>query len=73
MVCYVVSGGGGGGGGVFSVGSINSYCSLAWDNSQNGVAAMTANVLREFRERDAKKEKEIVCLYLSIKCGIIRV
>lgn len=40
-----------GGGGVFSVGSINWYCSLAWDGYRNGVARMTENVLRGFVRR----------------------
>ncbi|QKX61390.1 uncharacterized protein TRUGW13939_08538 [Talaromyces rugulosus] len=40
-----------GGGAVFSVGSINWFCSLAWDNYKNNVAKMTENVLREFVKR----------------------
>lgn len=36
------------GGMVFSVGSMNWYCSLAWDGYENNVARMTANVLRRF-------------------------
>ncbi|KAJ5779901.1 hypothetical protein N7457_007621 [Penicillium paradoxum] len=40
-----------GGGAVFSVGSINWYCSMAWDNYSNNVAKMTGNVLREFLKR----------------------
>ncbi|RFU27498.1 hypothetical protein B7463_g8842, partial [Scytalidium lignicola] len=39
------------GGAVFSVGSINWYSSLGWDNYQNGVARITGNVLREFAKR----------------------
>ncbi|SPN96483.1 uncharacterized protein DNG_00011 [Cephalotrichum gorgonifer] len=40
-----------GGGGVFSVGSINWYSSLAWDDYKNNVARMTENVIRTFDER----------------------
>jgi hypothetical protein len=40
-----------GGGAVFSVGSINWYCSLAWDGYSNNVARMTDNVLKEFVRR----------------------
>ncbi|KAE8373876.1 hypothetical protein BDV26DRAFT_296546 [Aspergillus bertholletiae] len=40
-----------GGGAVFSVGSINWYSSLAWDNYDNNVAKMTKNVLEEFVKR----------------------
>ncbi|EXF77328.1 hypothetical protein CFIO01_12983 [Colletotrichum fioriniae PJ7] len=40
-----------GGGSVFSVGSINWYCSLGWDKYQNNVARLTWNVLREFMRR----------------------
>lgn len=40
-----------GGGAVFSVGSINWYSSLAWDDYSNNVAIMTGNVLREFVKR----------------------
>lgn len=36
------------GGMVFSVGSMNWYCSLAWDGYDNNVARMTANVLKRF-------------------------
>lgn len=36
------------GGMVFSVGSMNWYCSLAWDGYENNVARMTANVLKRF-------------------------
>jgi hypothetical protein len=39
------------GGAVFSVGSINWYSSLAWDDYKNNVAKMTENVLREFVKR----------------------
>ena len=39
------------GGAVFSVGSINWYCSLGWDNYANNVAKLTENVLREFMRR----------------------
>ncbi|CAO2655159.1 Nn.00g102230.m01.CDS01 [Neocucurbitaria sp. VM-36] len=44
VVYYV----GSGGGGIFSVGSINWYCSLAWDNYENNVANLTGNVIRGF-------------------------
>lgn len=44
MVYYV----GSGGGGVFSVGSINWYCSLAWDDYDNNVARLTGNVIKGF-------------------------
>lgn len=37
-----------GGGAVFSVGSINWYCSLAWDAYNNNVARLTLNVVRGF-------------------------
>lgn len=40
-----------GGGAVFSVGSINWFSSLAWDNYENNAAKMTDNVLREFVRR----------------------
>ncbi|PLB48500.1 hypothetical protein P170DRAFT_511066 [Aspergillus steynii IBT 23096] len=40
-----------GGGAVFSVGSINWYSSLAWNNFNNNVAIMTGNVLKEFCKR----------------------
>ena len=33
---------------VFSVGSMNWYCSLAWDGYTNNVATMTANVVKKF-------------------------
>ena len=36
------------GGKVFSVGSMNWYCSLGWDGYKNNVAKMTENVLRHF-------------------------
>ncbi|OAL39952.1 hypothetical protein AYO20_00865 [Fonsecaea nubica] len=36
------------GGGVFSVGSINWYCSLGWDGYDNNVAKLTGNVIRGF-------------------------
>ncbi|KAJ9642214.1 hypothetical protein H2204_002583 [Knufia peltigerae] len=39
------------GGAVFSVGSINWFCSLAWDHFQNNIARLTDNVLREFVRR----------------------
>ncbi|TID25381.1 hypothetical protein E2P81_ATG04481 [Venturia nashicola] len=44
IVYYV----GAGGGSVFSVGSINWYCSLAWDDYNNNVAKLTGNVVRGF-------------------------
>jgi len=40
-----------GGGSVFSVGSINWFCSLGWDHFQNNIAQLTGNVLREFVRR----------------------
>jgi hypothetical protein len=40
-----------GGGAVFSVGSINWYCSLGWDDYANNVAKLTENVIREFMRR----------------------
>lgn len=44
LVYYV----GAGGGAVFSVGSINWYCSLGWDDYDNNVARLTANVIKGF-------------------------
>lgn len=44
IVYYV----GAGGGAVFSVGSINWYCSLGWDDYDNNVARLTGNVIRGF-------------------------
>ncbi|XXH02478.1 hypothetical protein Hte_008854 [Hypoxylon texense] len=44
IVYYV----GSGGGAVFSVGSINWYCSLAWDAFENNVARLTGNVIKGF-------------------------
>ncbi|EXJ83492.1 hypothetical protein A1O1_07115 [Capronia coronata CBS 617.96] len=44
------------GGAVFSVGSINWFCSLGWDDYQNNVAKLTGNVIKEFlRRADAEK------------------
>lgn len=40
-----------GGGSVFSVGSINWYCSLGWNKYENNVARITWNVLSEFIRR----------------------
>ena len=40
-----------GGGAVFSVGSINWFCSLGWNSFNNNVAVLTGNVLREFVSR----------------------
>ena len=37
-----------GGGAVLGVGSINWYCSLAWDSYDNNVARFTGNVIRGF-------------------------
>lgn len=42
------------GGAVFSVGSINWYCSLGWDDYQNNVAKLTGNVIKEFLRREKK-------------------
>ena len=39
------------GGAVFSVGSINWFCSLGWDDYHNNVAQLTVNVIREFLRR----------------------
>jgi hypothetical protein len=36
------------GGGVFSVGSINWFCSLGWDEYRNNVARLTGNVMKGF-------------------------
>ncbi|KAJ4420838.1 hypothetical protein N0V82_004133 [Gnomoniopsis sp. IMI 355080] len=44
VVYYV----GSGGGAVFSVGSINWYCSLAWDDYNNNVARFTRNIITGF-------------------------
>lgn len=44
LVYYISSGGGA----VFSVGSINWYFSLAWDNYQNDVARLTGNIIKGF-------------------------
>lgn len=44
VVYYV----GAGGGAVFSVGSINWYCSLAWEGYDNDVARLTGNVIKGF-------------------------
>lgn len=44
VVYYV----GAGGGAVFSVGSINWYCSLGWDDYDNNVARLTVNVIKGF-------------------------
>lgn len=44
VVYYV----GSGGGAVFSVGSINWYCSVAWDDYDNNVARLTGNVIKGF-------------------------
>jgi hypothetical protein len=43
------------GGAVFSVGSINWYTSLGWDDYQNNVARVTGNVIREFVKRAVAK------------------
>lgn len=42
------------GGAVFSVGSINWFCSLGYDDYQNNVAQLTGNVIREFLRRGNK-------------------
>jgi hypothetical protein len=44
IVYYVTSGGGA----VFSVGSINWFCSLGWDDYKNNVAKLTGNVIHGF-------------------------
>lgn len=41
---------GAGGGAVFSVGSMNWYCSLAWDDHDNDIARLTGSVIRGFLE-----------------------
>lgn len=41
---------GAGGGAVFSVGSMNWYCSLAWDDHDNDIARLTGNVTKGFLE-----------------------
>lgn len=41
---------GAGGGAVFSVGSMNWYCSLAWDDYDNDIARLTGNVIQGFSE-----------------------
>ncbi|KAL1852540.1 hypothetical protein Daus18300_012138 [Diaporthe australafricana] len=46
VVYYV----GSGGGAVFSVGSINWYCSLGWDDYDNDIARLTSNVIKGFLE-----------------------
>ncbi|POS69423.1 hypothetical protein DHEL01_v212185 [Diaporthe helianthi] len=46
---------GSGGGAVFSVGSMNWYCSLAWNNYNNDVARLTRNVIKGFLEGRHKK------------------
>lgn len=51
MVYYETSAGGA----VFSVGSINWYCSLGWKAYDNDVAVLTRNVLDEFMRRGASK------------------
>ncbi|KAJ9622248.1 hypothetical protein H2204_011596 [Knufia peltigerae] len=48
------------GGAVFSVGSINWFCSLGWDDYQNNVAKVTGNVIREFLKRGGKEEEMIL-------------
>lgn len=40
-----------GGGSVFSVGSINWYCSLGWNAYENNVARLTWNVLKRFTKK----------------------
>ncbi|OAL21449.1 hypothetical protein AYO22_07845 [Fonsecaea multimorphosa] len=46
------------GGAVFSVGSINWYCSLGWDDYNNNVAKLTENVIREFLARAENKNQQ---------------
>jgi hypothetical protein len=43
------------GGAVFSVGSINWYPSLGWDDYDNTVARVTGNVIREFLRQSSQK------------------
>ncbi|KAK7900996.1 hypothetical protein LTR67_003282 [Exophiala xenobiotica] len=40
-----------GGGSVFSVGSINWYCSLGWNGYENNIARLTMNVLQGFLQK----------------------
>ncbi|KAK5202402.1 hypothetical protein LTR41_011845 [Exophiala xenobiotica] len=47
-----------GGGQVFSVGSVNWYCSMAWKGYNNNVATVTLNVLRRFLKKESD-EKEL--------------
>lgn len=42
------------GGAVFSVGSINWFCSLGYDDYRNNVAQLTGNVIHEFLRRDGE-------------------
>lgn len=44
LVYYIAAGGGA----VFSVGSINWYCSLAWEAYENNVARLTGNIIKGF-------------------------
>lgn len=44
------------GGAVFSVGSINWFCSLGWDDYENNVATLTENVIREFLAREGRRK-----------------
>lgn len=52
MVMYDTSGGGS----IFSVGSINWYCSLGWNKYENNVARLTWNVCRFFLKKRRSKE-----------------
>lgn len=51
MVVYEICGGGS----IFSVGSINWFCSLDWDNDENNVANITWNLLNNFIRRGDEK------------------
>ena len=45
------------GGAVFSVGSINWYPSLGWNDYDNNVARLTGNVIREFLRRSTGRKR----------------
>lgn len=48
IVCFETAAGSA----VFSIGSNNLVCALAWKRSHNKIAQMTANVLHEFIRRE---------------------
>ncbi|KAF5005103.1 hypothetical protein FDECE_8423 [Fusarium decemcellulare] len=47
------------GGSVFSVGSINWYCSLGWNKYENNVARLTWNVVKEFLKRSQSRDSVV--------------